>query len=51
MSYEKMLKQAKKTGKVYEGILLAENIKKERKEIENVQIRNRCRKYQSQLFL
>lgn len=44
MSYEEMLKQAKKTGKVYEGISLAENIKRGKKEIENIQIRSRCRK-------
>ena len=45
MNHEEMLRQAIKTGKVYEGIPLAENIKKERKEIENIQIRNRCRKH------
>lgn len=44
MNYEEMIKQARKTGKVYDGISLAENIKKERKEIERVQIRSRCRK-------
>lgn len=44
MNYEEMIKQARKTGKVYEGIALAENIKRGRKEIENIQIRSRCRK-------
>ncbi len=44
MNHEEMLRQARKTGKVYEGISLAENIKKERKEIERIQIRSRCRK-------
>ena len=44
MNYEEMLKQARKTGKVYDGTALAENIKKEMKEIERIQIRSRCRK-------
>ena len=44
MNYKEMIKQARKTGKVYEGIALAENIKKEGKVIERVQIRDRCRK-------
>ena len=44
MNYEEMLKQARKTGKVYEGRSLAENIKKERREIERIQIRSRYRK-------
>ena len=36
MSYEEMLRQARKTGKVYEGISLAENITKERSESEKL---------------
>lgn len=51
MSYEEMLKQARKTGKVYNGISLAENITKERGESEKLYIRNNYRKQQSKLFL
>ena len=40
MSYEEMLRQARKTGKVYEGISLAENIKKRGKEVERIQAGN-----------
>lgn len=40
MSYEEMLRQARKTGKVYEGISLAENIKKGGKEVERIQAGN-----------
>ena len=51
MSYEEMLKQAVKTGKVYDGVSLAENITKERGEIEKLYTRNNYRKQQSKLFL
>ena len=51
MTYKEMLKQARKTGKVYEGISLAENITKEKGEIEKLHIRNNYRKQQSKLFL
>lgn len=40
MNYEEMLRQARKTGKVYEGISLIENIKKEGKKIERIQAGN-----------
>lgn len=51
MRYEEMLKQARKTGKVYEGISLAKNITKERGKIEKFYIGNNYRKQQSKLFL
>lgn len=51
MIYEEMLKQARKTGKMYEGISLAENIIKERGESEKFYTRNNYRKQQSKLFL
>ena len=51
MTYEEMLKQARKTGKVYNGISLAENITKERGESEKFYARNNYRKQQSKLFL
>ena len=51
MNYEEMLKQAIKTDKVYEGISLAENITKERGEIEKLYAGNNYRKQQSKLFL
>jgi len=51
MNYNEMVKQARKTGKVYNGISLAENITKERGEIEKLYTRNNYRKQQSKLFL
>lgn len=51
VSYEEMLRQARKTGKVYDGVSLAENITKERGEIEKLYTRNNYRKQQSKLFL
>ena len=51
MRYEEMLRQARKTGKVYDGVSLVENITKERSEIEKLYARNNYRKQQSKLFL
>ena len=51
MNYNEMVKQARKTDKVYNGISLAENIIKERGESEKFYARNNYRKQQSKLFL